>query len=86
MLPEPCPLDSEGRSWAEWLAERWLTLAGENAAYYRELMDRLEGKVVQSVMGQLNTDVVFTIGKGYSERVPLDQEESEDGDELHLKE
>jgi hypothetical protein len=71
----------------EWLAERGLALAGENAAYFRELMDRLEGKVVQSVMGQLNTDVVFTIGKGYSERVPLGEQEcQEDGEELHLKE
>jgi hypothetical protein len=61
-----------------------MALAGENAAYFRELMDRLEGKVVQSVMGQLNTDIVFTIGKGYSERVSLGQEEKEDGDELHL--
>jgi len=46
MLLEPCPY-KKGVTWLEWLAERGLALAGENATYYKELLDRLEGKVLQ---------------------------------------
>lgn len=63
-LGEPCPY-APGKTWAEWIARRALELAGENPTYYRELLDRVEGKVVQPIEGQVKTDVVFTIGKGY---------------------
>lgn len=46
MLSRKCPYASD-KTWAEWLAERGMALAGENATYYRELMDRLEGKITQ---------------------------------------
>ena len=65
MLALPCPY-APGKTWLEWLADRGMALAGENATYYRELMDRLEGKVVQPIEGQIDSDVVFIIGKGYA--------------------
>jgi len=65
MLPLPCPY-APGKTWLEWLADRGMALAGENAGYYRELMDRLEGKVTQPVEGRIIGDVVFNIGKGYA--------------------
>jgi hypothetical protein len=50
MLPQPCPY-KQGVTWAEYLAERGMAMASENATYYRELMDRLEGKVTQPIQG-----------------------------------
>lgn len=64
MLPLPCPY-APGKTWLEWLADRGMAQAGGNATYYKELMERLEGKVVQPVEGQIDSDVIFTIGKGY---------------------
>jgi len=52
MLPLPCPYSKKGETWLEWLADRGMALAGENPAYYRELMDRLEGKVTQPIGGE----------------------------------
>ena len=51
-LDEPCPYDSKGRTWLEYLVERWLAHALENATYFRELIERLEGKVVQAISGE----------------------------------
>lgn len=51
MLPQKCPY-APNKTWLEWLAERGMAMAGENATYYRELMDRLEGKVVQPIQGE----------------------------------
>ncbi|MFP3897914.1 MAG: DUF5681 domain-containing protein [Dehalococcoidia bacterium] len=42
-LGQTCDKDPT-RTWAEWLALRALELAGENPAYYRELLERTEGK------------------------------------------
>jgi hypothetical protein len=50
MLPLPCPY-AKGKTWLEWLAERGMALAGENATFYKELLDRLEGKVPQPIAG-----------------------------------
>lgn len=66
MLPLPCPY-APGKTWLEWLAERGMALSGDNAQYYKELMDRLEGKVTQTVEGQLDVKVNWVIGKGYSD-------------------
>jgi hypothetical protein len=52
MLPEVCPYDAKGRSWAEYLTERWLAQSVENPAYFRELIERLEGKVAQPISGE----------------------------------
>ena len=64
-LGEPCQKDPS-KTWAEWLALRALELAGENPSYYKELMDRLEGKVVFPIATEEPIDVYFTIGKGYA--------------------
>jgi len=64
MLSQPCPY-ADGKTWAQWLARRGMEMAGENQGYYRELMDRLEGKVTQPVSGDIDSEVVFIIGKGY---------------------
>jgi hypothetical protein len=77
MLSKPCPY-AQGKTWAQWLARRGLELAGENPAYYRELLDRLEGKVTQPIEGQITTDVVFTIGKGYANGKPDIQSDKQD--------
>lgn len=50
-LLEPCPY-AKDKTWLQYLVERWLGMAVENASYFRELMDRLEGKVVQPVGGE----------------------------------
>jgi len=68
MLSEPCPYADEGKTWAQWLARRGMELAGKNPRYYCELMDRLEGKVTQPIDAQVDTDIIFTIGKGYTEQ------------------
>lgn len=43
-LGQPCSKDPS-KTWAQWLALRALELAGENPSYYKELLDRVEGKV-----------------------------------------
>jgi len=67
-LGEPCPY-AEGKTWAEWLARRALELASENPAYFRELLERVEGKVPQAVNAligkQEDVHIYYTIGKGY---------------------
>jgi hypothetical protein len=77
-LNQPCDKDPSV-TWAEWLAKRALELAGENPAYYRELLDRCEGKVPQPVNAQIGTqdqvDVYFVIGEGYNSREESNKEE-----------
>jgi len=51
MLTEKCPY-APTKTWLEWLAERGMAMAGENATYYKELMDRLEGKIVQPIQAE----------------------------------
>lgn len=61
MLPLLCPYSKKDETWLEWLADRGLALAGENATYYKELMDRLEGKVVQPIGGQGGGPVILKV-------------------------
>jgi hypothetical protein len=49
MLPLLCPYSKKNETWLEWLADRGMALAGENATYYKELMERLEGKITQPI-------------------------------------
>lgn len=58
MLPLPCPY-APGKTWLEWLADRGMALAGENSAYYRELMERLEGKVTQPEEGEITLRIIY---------------------------
>jgi len=61
MLTEVCPYDLKKRKWGEYLAERWMAESITNASYFRELMDRLEGKVTQPIAtdGELIIKVVY---------------------------
>jgi hypothetical protein len=59
-LGEPCPY-APGKTWAEWLARRALELAGENPTYYRELLDRVEGKVAPNAPMQLGSRIINII-------------------------
>ena len=52
MLPEICPYDPQGRTWAKYLVERWMAQSVKNPAYFHELIERLEGKVVQPIGGE----------------------------------
>lgn len=78
MLPEICPYDPQGRTWAKYLVERWMAQSVKNPAYFHELIDRLEGKVVQPIEGQITADVIFTIGKGYADDKPTIQSDKQD--------
>jgi len=65
MLDQGCPYDKKGRTWKEYLVDRWLALSAENPSYFRELIERLEGKVTQPIDTDVDTKVTFVIGKGY---------------------
>jgi hypothetical protein len=64
-LDQVCPYDTKGRTWKEYLVDRWLALSAENPSYFRELVERLEGKVTQPIEAGIDTDIHFVIGKGY---------------------
>jgi len=64
-LGEPCPKDPT-KTWAKYLSDKWLDLACENVWAFKELMERLEGKVVFPIATEEPIDVYFTIGKGYA--------------------
>jgi len=49
------------------LAIRLLNRALKHSRDLELVLDRLEGKVVQPVAGQISSDIAFVIGKGYSE-------------------
>ncbi len=66
-LGEPCPKDPS-RTWAKYLSDKWLDLACENVQAFRELMERLEGKVVFPVKAETPDEVIFIIGKGYVDK------------------
>jgi len=76
-LGKPCPHAPE-KTWAEYLVDRWLGQAVENAGYFKELMDRLEGKVTQPISGELKGDVTWVIGKGYADDKPGIQTDQQD--------
>ena len=59
-LALPCPYDKD-KTWAEYIVERWLSQAVENATYFRELMDRLEGKVLQPIGGDEDKPLYLNI-------------------------
>ena len=63
-LGEPCPKDPS-KTWAKYLSDKWLDLACENVQAFKELMERLEGKVVFPIAAQEPVNVIWQIGKGY---------------------
>jgi len=50
----------------EALAHNLVRRALKNSYDLNILLDRTEGKVVQPIEGQIDSDVTFTIGKGYA--------------------
>ncbi len=50
-LDQVCPYDAKGRTWLKYIVERWLSLSAENATYFRELIERIEGKITQPIGG-----------------------------------
>lgn len=63
-LGEPCPKDPS-KTWAKYLSDKWLELACENPTLFKELMERLEGKVVFPIAAETPPVVTWQIGKGY---------------------
>ena len=47
-LGKPCPY-APNQTWLEYIVDRWLTQATLNPTYFKELIERLEGKVVQPI-------------------------------------
>ena len=54
MLDNPCPYDGT-MTWLEYLAEKWLNQAAENPTYFKELIERLEGKITQPLTAEIET-------------------------------
>ena len=56
-LGTPCPY-APGKTWAEWLARRALELASKNPTYFRELLDRVEGRVAQPIQQDITGKIL----------------------------
>lgn len=50
MLDKVCPYSKSGQTWREYLAERGLVLATEQARAMEDLKDRIEGKVINPLV------------------------------------
>ena len=64
LLPLPCKYDPK-LTWAQYLAERGLSLAATKPDAMKNVQDRLEGKVPEQISAQITGSMVFVIGKGY---------------------
>ena len=60
-LTEVCPYDSQGRTWLKYLVDRWLAQSAKQAIYFKELIERLEGKTVQPVGGEDGGPVIVKV-------------------------
>ena len=67
-LIRPCPGDKQGRTWREVLVLAWLTGAMKNPMLLKELVERVDGRVMQPVGGEnggpLTIKVVYEQPKG----------------------
>ena len=80
-LAKPCPF-APNKTWAEYLVERWLGQCVAHSGYFRELIERLEGKVIQPIEAGIDTKVKWIIGKGYDNegsRAGTETDQSESG-------
>ena len=66
-LAKSCPYAPD-KTWAQYLVERWLGQCAGHSGYFRELIERLEGKVTQPIDATVESDVNFIIGKGYANK------------------
>jgi hypothetical protein len=60
-LGEKRPDDPKGRTQGEYLVDQWIEKAAENPVYFRELLERMEGKVTQPISGEGGGAVIFKI-------------------------
>ena len=60
-LNEVCPYDPEGKTWKEYLVERWLAHSLDNVTYFRELTERLEGKILQPIGGENGEPIKYEL-------------------------
>ena len=58
------------REVADSIADRLIKRARKSDYALQILLDRTEGKVIQTFTGQIKTDVTFIIGKGYADSKP----------------
>jgi len=58
--------DARGRTWAQYLVDKWFEHSVDSPHYFKELLDRTDGKVLQPVDANIRGDVNFIIGKGYA--------------------
>ncbi|MGA2670448.1 MAG: hypothetical protein ABSF21_03395 [Dehalococcoidia bacterium] len=54
-LAEPCPY-APGKTWAEYIARRALELASENPTYFKEILDRVEGRVALPIQQDITSE------------------------------
>jgi len=55
---QPCTRkDANGRTWAQYLVDKWFEHAINNPIYFKELLDRTEGKVIQPITGDISAEV-----------------------------
>ena len=59
-LTQPCPY-APGKTWLQYLVERWLAHSLDNVTYFRELIERLEGKVLQPIGGENGEPIKYEI-------------------------
>ncbi len=48
-LGEKAPDDPDGRTWAQLIVDQWLAQTLSNPSYFKELLERIEGKVPQAL-------------------------------------
>ena len=60
-LDEVCPYDAQQRTWGEYLAERCMAQALENATYFNIVIERLEGKVLQPIGGENGEPIKYEL-------------------------
>jgi hypothetical protein len=61
-LGKPCPL-AKGKTWGQYLVGQWLRNAAKNATYFTELLERMDGKVIQPIGGNPDMPMIVEIHK-----------------------
>jgi hypothetical protein len=59
-LKKSCPYAPD-KTWLQYLVERWLGHSVDNVTYFRELIERIEGKVLQPIGGENGEPIRYEI-------------------------
>ena len=51
--------DANGRTWAQYLVDKWFEHAVDNPIYFKELLDRTDGKVTQPIVGNVSGEITI---------------------------